>query len=192
MSNTKRRELDSAISQVGAALAELRSEVDGIEGRMREVQGQIEVLESAPVSLDDWGLFLRAYIVKQGARFTSPLLAHRLLSPASPGGDMTPFNARPWGDFERGGDVLPHDMVRMFSGGEFSMPALCALFPDQLFEMVLANMKERIGGQWGNEDATPVAERRVLCAVLVRERDDLRGRRAELQAEIDRLSMAVG
>ncbi|ENO97556.1 MAG: hypothetical protein QMB75_00215 [Thauera sp.] len=187
MGKEMRRELDRAVNQVGAALSALRADVDGVDARLREVRGQIEALENAPVSLDDWGGFLRAYIAKKGERFVSPLLPTRLLAPSGYGERPEPFNKRPWADFERGDNVLPGDMVKMLSSGDYSAPLLCALFPDQVCALILSNVKKHLGDKWGNEDAVPVSERRVLAAVLVRERDDLLARREELKAEIDRL-----
>lgn len=188
---TKKSEIGGALEKIKGALSALRAEVSDIDTRLLDINRSIAKIESAPLSLEDFGRAVEAHVRAMGDAWPGSMLSSRLLSPAGMAGAV-PFNKRGWRDFERaGGQVsnpLPEDVSKvMFFDNHSAVRAMCKLFPERMAEAILADVKARIGDQWGNEDAVPVAERRTLIADLSSERDALNARRNELQVELDSL-----
>lgn len=188
---TKKSEIGGALERIKGALGALRAEVSNIDARLLDINRSVMTLESAPLMLEDYGRAVEAHVRAMGDAWPGSMLAARLLSPSGMAGAV-PFNKRGWRDFEsadgRVRNPLPEDASKvMFFDSYSAVRAMCKLFPDRMAEAIMADVKSRIGEQWGNEDAVPVAERRTLIRDLSSERDALKARRDELRAEIDSL-----
>lgn len=177
-----------AAKKVKSSLELLRDARAELVEAICKAEDAIAALRNAPLSLDDWGTYLRAYIASRGNQFPPKLLASRLLSVSISGSSGLPENKRPWSEFDYTGDgssINLSDSKLLWDGD--AIPVLCALFGDQIHGLIMADLKQRIGAQWGNEKVMPIALRRGLIKELQDQRAVLVERRVRIQTEIDGL-----
>jgi len=191
--------IDAALQQIKEAHASLSHKRDGISRRIDEITAKIKELRSAPVSLDDWSVFLLEHIRRIGDRWPDERFMKAAFTPAGAyGHGETAPNKASWENFEsdRGAfrDALPFTAGRMLVSNESSvnadndMTALCAIMPEQVHAAMMKKIKSRYANNWGNNDLMPVKERRTLIASLLREQNGLNKERKTLQAEIDKMT----
>ncbi|QOK91993.1 hypothetical protein HF908_11200 [Ralstonia pseudosolanacearum] len=180
--------LQSAISTVTGQLSKFKEDLDATNFQIGTVEAQIQKLRGMPISLDDWGISLREFIRQKGGEYR-PDLANRLMSHFR--GDI-PANKRPWEEFEDADGnpqavSLPSNVLHV----QDAEVVMCFYFPDVVHDRLMAHLRERIGGQWGNQELPTVEERRKLIAELTTRRDALVEQRAKLRASIDEISAAL-
>lgn len=182
---TKNTETDvvGALKKVKNALESLRAKGADLDKQINEVKETIHRLQQAPISLEDFGVFLRATIVEKGRAWLKSVPASAFVS-SSYLGQEAAFHHQPFDAFEAG-SLIQHNIFRRLLSGEGAGDAIFAIFPDQVSATILENLKKEIGDTWGNDDAVPIAERRTLIASLKKECAGLEAQRSALQNEID-------
>lgn len=183
MTKSIETDVGNALKRVKTALESLRTTGANLDSRINEIRQTVSRLQQDPISLDDFGVFLRACIVKKGQAWLNSAPATAFVGPSFLG-EMANLHQQPWEVFENG--ALPHhSLLRKLLGGDISGAAIFAVFPDQVCAVILENFKKEVGTVWGNNDAVPVAERRAMIALLNEERTGLEEQRKALQNEID-------
>lgn len=179
--------LKSALSTITGQLSKLKEELAETNQQISAIGALIGELRGAPISLEDWGLYLKAFI-KARADAYAPGLATDLIRSYH----NDPHNKRPWSAFEDDDGkaknfLLPADLFPPID----SQNAMFFFFPDVIYERLMARFKEQIGQRWGNEEHPPLEERRKTVADLIAQRTTLLEKRAGLEAEIDEISTAL-
>lgn len=183
MAKTTEADVCSALKRVKTALESLRTNGTELDSRIQEIKQTISSLRQSPISLEDFGVFLRASIVQKGRAWLESAPVPFFLSRECFGYPAA-FHTQPWEAFENG-LLVNHSIFGKLLSGDMSGAAICAIFPDQVCAAILDNLKKKLGASWGNEDAVPVAERRTLIASLKEECAGLEAQRSALQNEID-------
>ena len=185
MSEEKKSSGKGLMMQINATLADMRRQRDDIQAEIYEADKAIDALQYAPISLDDWSKYLRAHIARIGQGYPLEIFTERLVSPVDVSRGKVPENERPWSDFERTGRVELSD-TKLFSP-EMAMPALCAIFGDQIHAHIMKTVKAKLGAVWGNDGAVPAEQRHLLLEDLKRNRHQLVKRHSEAKQQIDEL-----
>lgn len=183
MTKSIETDVGSALKRVKTALESLRTEGAALDSRINEIKQTISRLQQSPISLEDFGVFLRASIAQKGKEWLRSAPASAFVGREFIG-EPTAFHLRPWVEFENGG-LVHHNILRRLLSSDGSSAAIFAIFPDQVCAAILENLKKEVGAAWGNGDAVPVAERRSLIASLKEECAGLEAQRSALQNEID-------
>ncbi len=109
--------------------------------------------------------------------------------PQLPGRFTSPQNKEPLSTVEKD-QYLPTGMFGN-DGSTLSLRAACCYFGDQIHEEFMRRAEARFGKRWGNEDLPTAEERRNTIADLETQREALKQKRAELEAQIDEISGAL-
>ena len=180
--------LKSALSTITGQLSKLKEELAETNQQISAIGAKIQELRGMPISLEDWGRYLKAIIQKRAESYF-PGLATGLLQHYR--GD-DPHNQRPWSSFERDDGSTPPLYLTddIFSPMHFG-EAMCFYFPEVIYDRLMARLKERVGHRWGNDDLPTVEERRKLIVELDTQRAALLEKRGTLEGEIGEISTAL-
>jgi prefoldin subunit 5 len=183
----KTKNLKSALSEITGQLSALKTELGEIRREMGSVDGRIHELRAMPVSLKDYGLFLRANIEKLADTHLG-MLEFNLFRDA-PSLGASPKNKCPLSAVEDSSFLPPG----MFGGEDstLSAQAACFFFGDQIHEAFMRRAEARFGKRWGNEDLPTVEDRRKSIAELEARREALKQKQADLEAQIGEISAAL-
>lgn len=162
------------------------SEAMAIEARCA---GRTAELMKMPISLDDYGVFFREHIERQGRAWADEQFVHLMLSQS---GGADPANKKELSGYQ---DELGEHMVHLPMGraeigrrGD-AFGLLCFYDPEGLHERTMNLMRERIGERWGNEDLPTVAKRNEEMAAL---REQARAARVKREGAEAQLAELVG
>jgi septal ring factor EnvC (AmiA/AmiB activator) len=178
--------LKSALSEITGRLSALKTELEETRREMGSIDGSIHELRAMPVSLKDYGLFLRANIEKLADAHIG-MLEFELVRDA-PSLDASPKNKLPLSAVEKS-SVLPPGMFG--AGATLSAQAACCFFGDQIYDAFMRRAEAQFGKRWGNEDLPTVEDRRKTIAELEARREALKQKRVDLEAQIDEISAAL-
>lgn len=178
--------ITEAVEMIKGERAAIADEIAAALRRKTKIAAEIARLRAMPISLEDWGQYLKAEIAAQGqgwmGSFPGDLLAR--------GTFKTPSNERGWIDFEREDGSfcnLPGESFGSYGDGT-ALRALCALFPGQVHQALMERIKGRIGERWGNIDLPTVAERRAEIVRLEQEDERLDERQTQLSGRLAELA----
>lgn len=179
--------IKSAISTVTGSLSKLKEELADTNRQIGVIGAQIEELLAMPVSLKDYGRFLREKIEKQADAHVG-LLEWNLFRNAESLG-ASPQNREPLSEVEK----FPYLPTGMFGndGSALSTNAACFFFGDQIHEEFMRRAEAKFGKRWGNEDLPTVEERRKTIFALEDQLVALHEKRSALETEIDEISAAL-
>ncbi|UDM15861.1 hypothetical protein [Vogesella sp. XCS3] len=182
------KNLKAALSTINGTLVKLKEELLETNSQISSLNARIYNLSQMPISLDDWGSYLKSEIDKK-AKAHLPYI-HEELIQSSPHRQQIGRNQQPWSHFEdHRADQLFNLCLFPEQGGV--LRSMCFFFPDVVYERVMSHLKERIGNKWGNDDLPTVEERRKLVTEMQQQREALERKRAELEAQIDEISGAL-
>lgn len=175
-------EINQAVEMIKVERGEIAQELASIQIRRGEIETEIARLRALPISLDDWGQYLKSEIERLGSswmgRFPSALLSR--------GSYKKPHNERGWSDFEREDgsfSTLPLD-EGLITYGEGALDGLCAIFPEAVYSTLMARIKARVGGRWGNIEMPTVSERRAAIEQIELEAESLDEKRRRLEERL--------
>ena len=186
MNNTTN--LESAISAVTGQLSMLKAELAETSREIGGIDGRINELRDMPVSLSDYGSFLRAKIEKLADEHMGMLEFNLFRNSESLG--ASPQNKEPLSAVEKN-QYLPIGMFGNDGSYMLSIQAACCFFGDQIHLEFMRRAEARFGKRWGNEDLPRAEERRNTIAELETRREALEQKRGELEAQIDEISGAL-
>ena len=181
------KNLKSAISAITGQLSTLKAELADTNREIGSIDGRIHELRAMPVSLKDYGSFLRAKIEKLADEHMGMLEFNLFRNAESLG--ASPQNKEPLSTVEKD-QYLPTGMFGN-DGYTLSLRAACCYFGDKIHEEFMRRAEARFGKRWGNEDLPTAEERRKTIADLETQREALKQKRAELEAQIDEISGAL-
>ena len=180
--------LKAALSTINGTLGKLKEELADTNRQIGSIEGQITDLRTMPISLEDWGGYLKTAIEEKAAKHL-PMLAHKLLAPYSHTGERAE-NTLPWSFFENKENNILFDKGLFPEQGSV-LNAMCFFFPDMIYERLMERLRACVGDRWGNESYPTVDERRKTIDTLSAQRTVLIERRGVLEAEIDEIQAAL-
>ena len=181
------KNLKSAISAITGQLSTLKAELADTNREIGSIDGRVHELQAMPVSLKDYGSFLRAKLDKLADEHAGMLEWHLFRNAESLG--ASPQNKEPLRNVEKS-TYLPSGLFGNDSS-TLSINAACFFFGDQIYEEFMRRAEARFGKRWGNEALPTAEERRKTIADLETQREALEQKRAELEAQIDEISGAL-
>lgn len=172
--------LKTALAAINGTLAKLREELAETNGQLGTVSRRIAELQEMPISLDDYGLRLKA-LIEQRADEHMKMCEFALFRKS--GGNI-PRNTISWD----GHDDIGQFPEFFFGGTHGEHDMICAFFGDLIYQNFMARAKEKFGERWGNTQYPPVAERRKMIAELEQQAEELKKKRAELEGQINEIT----
>lgn len=179
--------LKTAISAITGQLSKLKEELTDTNRQIGIIGAQIEELRAMPVSLKDYGSFLRAKIEKLAAEHVGMLEWHLFRNAEALG--ASPQNKEPLSNIEKS-PYLPTGLFGNDSSA-LSINAACCFFGDQIHEELMRRAQAKFGKRWGNEDLPTVEERHKTIFALEDQLIVLHEKRSALETEIDEISTAL-
>lgn len=186
------KNLKTAISAITGQLSTLKEELTKTNRQIAVIGAQIEELRDMPVSLNDYGQYIKARIENAAEHHAGMLEWNMFRNSESMG--CSPKNRERFGDLE---NVLGSDST-LFPSGFFgnlgdsiSIHAACFFFGDQMYESFMKRAQAKFGKRWGNEDLPTVEERRKTIFSLEETLVTLHEKRSALETEIDEISTAL-
>lgn len=195
MAKTDEQSLPSIVS----ALKALSSRAKALRAKVDTINGQINALSDAPVSLDDFATYLRKWVDRRAAQYGSGLNAAALVTESRHASDGNePLNSKSWSELEgyakAHGNVFSifHRSAVIFNQREsLLIDAFCFFMPDVVFQKLFDQIKKDCGGRWGNDDATPIAQRIKSIKAFNAELATLQPEVKKVEAEIGSVSSAI-
>lgn len=179
--------LKTAISAITGQLSALKAELADTNREIGSIDGRIHELMAMPVSLKDYGSFLREKIENLADEHMGMLEFHLFRNAESLG--ASPQNKEPLKTVE-GDHFMPSGMFGN-DGSTLSSRAACCYFGDQIHKEFMRRAEARFGKRWGNEELPSLEDRRSTIANLETRRDALVEKRAALESEINEISTAL-
>ncbi|MFB9159576.1 hypothetical protein [Chromobacterium violaceum] len=179
------QKLKAALSTINGTLAQLKTDLADTNGQIGSINARIAEFKAMPISLGDYSLYLKACINRCAKEHIDHLEFELFRNAPSLG--STPKNKEPFSrfDFENGTAMFPNGM---FGGDALSIQAVCFFFGDQIYESFLKHAQGKFGNRWGNEEFPFVEERFQIIADLEAQREELKQKRLQLEAQIDEIS----
>jgi len=184
--------IKSAISTVTGSLSKLKGELTDTDRQIAVVGAQIEELRDMPVSLKDYGQYIKAKIESAAEKHAGMLEWNMFRNSESMG--CSPENKERFGDLENElGSSSPLFPAGFFGnvGDGISMHAACFFLGDQVYESFMTRAQAKFGKRWGNEELLTVEERRKTLFSLEEQLVALHEKRGTLETEIDEISTAL-
>lgn len=191
----KNSPLDQAIAQMQAQI----DNVNALRTHAAEIVAQIRKEGEAPVSLQDFGEYLRQWISARGVAYAAALNAAALLrqdyenrpnDPPLSRCSLTQLDAMGIGRDARF-RLFGNLSVTVRYDGVNPIDMLCFFFPELVFEKLRAEIETACAAGWPSGVHAPLAERRKKIAELARERAALLAQINDIQAEIDEADAAL-
>lgn len=179
--------LKTAISTITGQLAKLKEELTDTNRKIAVIGAQIDELRDMPVSLTDYGSFIREKIEKLADDHIG-LVEWNLFRNAEALG-ASPQNKEPLSNVEKS-PYLPPGLFGN-DNSVLSLHAACCFFGDQIHEELMRRAQAKFGKRWGNEDLPTVEERRKTISALEDQLVALHEKRSALETEIDEISTAL-
>lgn len=177
--------ISDALSIIKNERQTLAKKIDEHRATEARCAGRIADLMAMPVSLDDFGIFFRAYVERVGASWFSGGFAHLMLSQS---GGATPANKMRLSGFqdENGAVLASHvlgraDFERSGNGG-FAM--MCFFQPELVHARMMEGFEQTLGDRWGNESLPTVAQRNEEIKALREEAAIARAAREGLEPRL--------
>lgn len=180
--------IKSAISTVTGSLSKLKGELTDTNRQIAVIGAQIEELRAMPVSLKDYGIFLRARIEKLADEHMARLEVNMFRK--SETRFQIPHNEQPLSTVEAT-PYMPEGFFSANNGDDMSVRAACFFFGDQMYEGFMKRAEAKFGKRWGNEDLPTVKERTKTIFALEEQLVALHEKRGTLETEIDEISTAL-
>jgi chaperonin cofactor prefoldin len=180
--------IKSAISTVTGSLSKLKEELTDTNRQIAVIGAQIEELRDMPVSIKDYGIFLRARIEKL-AETHMALLEANIFRRADSRGQI-PQNKIPLSKVETT-PFMPEGFFSGNDGSALSVHAACFFFGDEIHAGFMQRAEAKFGKRWGNEDLPTVEERTKTIFSLEEQLVALHEKRSALETEIDEISTAL-
>ena len=180
------------VSDIKAALATISGSLTGLKEQLATTNQQIaganaklQALYDAPLSLEDYGIYLKATIAQRGDSELRTWALERVQPHPSYGKSYAEL---PWSRFEEAnGDFASNPMMlAMMLPNTFD--AMCFFMPDVVYEKLMERLREVAGRRWNNTEYPPVAERRQQRDSLQDELKTLQAQRADLMAQIEAIT----
>lgn len=193
--------VQDAIASIASRITELKEAERSIEAELKVVLDERKALLTSPISFEDYLSFVddwvdrRARAYEQGARFGDLLRRPR-------GQDDNNWKGPPsvwaWARFESEDGIKSYnfenalgDYSNLIRGNDV-FGALCFFFADIVKDRLHLSLGKQIGGEWGNKDAMPLAQRRVRMEELDDLIDEIQDRLAAAKSERAKITSAVG
>lgn len=180
--------IKSAISTVTGSLSKLKDELADTNRQIAVIGTQIEELRTMPVSLKDYGTFLRARIEKLADEHMARLEVNMFRKSESR--FQVPHNEQPLSTVETT-PYMPEGFFSPNNGDDMSVRGACFFFGDQIYEGFMKRAEAKFGKRWGNEDLPTVEERLKTTFTLEEQLVALHEKRSALETEIDEISTAL-
>lgn len=190
MSNVKLQKVVEADQLVQAGLAAYTESKQGLEAKISEIEQerlgvarQRDALAESSITFEDYCQLLREGIDWLGAQYAK----ENFLSSAvgtHPDSDIT------WTEYQEGAQPQPIQVL----AGHCSMPALCFLFPDVIYQRICNALTEKYRTQWTSSCNIPYAQRAALIEEIDKARKELTDQRRLVADRLERLlkgAMAV-
>ncbi len=185
--------ITTAIDQVKTAQALLAQELLLKRGRIAEINtavlaatAQIEALRKAPISLDDFGVYLQAHIEATGAAWMG---AAKDVTRVRWDTDIA-ANVKAWDAYEpdmgtiRANSVFNENSQPGGFGEKSNFGMLCFFFPELVHARLMATYAEHSAGKFVGAEVPAVAERRATIATTSEEIAQLEAEKTAIVAEI--------
>ena len=183
----------NTLNTIKVELSFKRDRLTEINQQIEKIQSEIEKLEEMPISLTDWGKYLKQGIKEAGAAYfhnrysLSPLNIKR-------GSDQSP-NQYSWGRYEQLSDTgkffATVARLDLFPHHQEAMELLCALFPEQVYTGIMEGVQREAGEHWGNENLPSVVERKQMLSDLEMQLSTLSDEKTILKNEIANILGAI-
>lgn len=180
--------IKSAISTVTGSLSKRKEELGDTKRQIGIITAQIKELRDMPVSLNDYGPFLRAKIDKLAESHMLLLEANIFRRSDSRG--LVPWNKYPLSNVEAN-QYLPEGFFSRNDGAFLTIEAACFFFGDQIYAGFMQRAEAKFGERWGNKDLPTVEERSKTIFALEEQLVALHEKRGALESEIDEISTAL-
>lgn len=188
----------AALPEVISTLKALAQKSRALHTRINAINGEVGALRQAPVSLEDFALYLKKWITNKGENYTRMLRINELKQgPIYPSdGTRKDMSRVSWEELEASSNShhfkLFPDMSVIFNIRDaLPIEQLCFFMPEVVFEKLYAVMKDSIGTRWGNGDVMPVAQRVETIKALNLEQGALEVEVRSIDAEIASASAAI-
>ena len=178
-------DIKTALATIGGRLNSLKEELATTNQQIAGANAKLQALYNAPLSLEDYGIYLKATIAQRGENELRMWAQERVQRDAIYG---DPYAKMPWSRYEEvnGDPVSNPTMLAMTLPNTFD--AMCFFMPDVVYEKLMERLREVAGRRWGNTEHPPVAERRQQRDSLQSELKTLHAHRAELTAQIEAIT----
>ena len=194
-----KQQVTTAVDQVKTAqtflvqaLSIRRARIAEINASITQAQSQIEALRSAPISLDDFGVYLRAHVDKLGADWMG--VAANIIGVRWE--TDIPANAKSWADFEPNigeirGDSVFNEKTKpgLWNKEQFGM--LCFFFPAEVTAKLMAAYRAKCGETFGNAALPTITSRRETVAATALQIQTLETELAAVEAEVKLMTEGI-
>ena len=178
-------DIKNALATIGGQLNSLKEQLAATNQQIASAHSKLQALYNAPLSLEDYGIYLRATIAQRGESELRTWAQERVQPHASYG---KPYAELPWSRFEEAnGDLLSNPMMLAMTLPN-TFDAMCFFMPEVVYEKLMERLREVAGRRWGNTEHPPVAERRQQRDNLQKELKTLQSQRADLTAQIEAIT----
>ena len=182
-----------------SGLKNLSASAKALHAKKDELKGQIAALHDAPVSLEDFAVYLRKWISVRAANYSAGIQAVELVNPAREFGDgFQPMNTKSWRELE----MLSNANARVFSLFKSSsvlfnqrdtpaIDAFCYFLPEIVEAKLMDQITKSCAARWGNHSVPPIAQRIEAIEEYQKQLEAMKPEIEQLDAEIANASSAL-
>ena len=189
----------AALAAVSGELTTLREQRKAKHARLSEIDGQVQALREAPISLEDFQGYIASFVARSGSAFGQSIrLRDGVKANRGTGYDLhVPVYQTPWSRFEdEDGNTIDSavslpDRSSLLGGGD-AFGAWCFFAPELVAQKLTEQLRKDAGNKWVPPDAPSVAERRVLIAQLAQQRGAVEDGMESVTQSIAEIETALG
>lgn len=189
MPNNPSQNLSSALAAVHQERQALTNQQTEIGKKISHCEQQIARLHNAPISLEDYGDYLRQAIKIKADTFERSFLSQRMRDPKD---RRFPHNQEPWEHFESGRAGILNGILGVNTDDNHSVGSneLCFYFGEVIHAALMRSLKKNHGPKnpWARDELMPVAERVQVIDALEQEVTELRQQKAQIYQQLKQIS----
>ncbi|MCO7614098.1 hypothetical protein NJH83_28060 [Pseudomonas chlororaphis] len=178
-------DIKTALATIGGQLNSLKEQLAATNQQIASAHAKLQALYDAPLSLEDYGIYLKATIALRGSEELRTWARERVQTHPSYGSSYAEL---PWSRFEEANGDLAENPMMLAMTLPNAFDAMCFFMPEVVYEKLMERLREVAGRRWGNTEHPPVAERRQQRDSLQNELRTLQAQRTDLQAQIEAIT----
>lgn len=178
-------DIKTALATIGGKLNSLKEQLAATNQQIASANAKLRALYDAPLSLEDYGIYLKATIALRGENELRTWARERVQAHPSYGKSYAEL---PWSRFEEANGDLASNPTMLAMTLPNTFDAMCFFMPDVVYEKLMERLREVAGRHWSNTEHPPVAERRQQRDSLQNELRTLQAQQADLTAQIEAIT----
>lgn len=178
-------DIKTALATIGGQLNSLKEQLATTNQQIAAANAKLQALYDAPLSLEDYGIYLKATIAQRGENELRNWAQERVQAHPSYGKSYAEL---PWSRFEEANGDLASNPMMLAMTLPNTFDAMCFFMPEVVYEKLMERLREVAGRRWGNTQHLPVAERRQQRDSLKSELQTLLAQRDDLREQIEAIT----